>query len=342
MAHMIELSQSKGTHSFASHGEKAWHGLGQVVEKAMTAAECIELANLDYEVQLFPNYTKIEGIPPLTPEESTYVEKPREFSTVRMDTFTPLGTVKGRYEVVQNKDAFSFFDAIIDSGEAIFETAGVLGQGERIFVTAKLPDDFLVNGDPCNKYLLLTNSHDGSSSIIAGFTTVRVVCNNTLQASLRNLSNKVCIEHTPGAKKRLEEAYKVMNIASKYMNDVQEIFTQMANTTIQDDQLKGYITDVMRPEKPIQVLESGEIEKISTRLNNQINAIYEFALGHPTQQTNAARGTVWGAYNAISGYYNHVHKFKNEEHKFTSQFFGNANNKMIKGFHKAIDLVKVL
>lgn len=341
MAHLINYNEKKGTHSFASHGEIAWHGLGQVVKEAMTAEKCIELANLDYEVALQDNFTCIKG--GNSDGSDLYIKKEGEFSTVRMDTRIPLGTVKGRYEVVQNKDAFAFFDAIIDKGEAIFETAGALGEGERIFVTAKLPEDMLVGGEPCNKYIILTNSHDGTSSILAGFTTVRVVCNNTLQAALRGLSNKVTIEHRSGAKERLSEAYKVMGIASKYMAEVEEVFNQMAKTAIADEQLKQFIFDVMKPEykKPDVALpeDKEKEEKISTRFQNQVNAIYSFALSHPTQLSDAARGTVWGAYNSISGYYANVHKFRDEEQRFTSQFFGNANTKISKGFTKALELI---
>jgi phage/plasmid-like protein (TIGR03299 family) len=335
MAHLINFNEQKGTHSFVSHGEKAWHGLGQVVDTAMTSAQCIELANLDYEVQIQPNFTRVIS------EEGTeqYIEKPNEFSTVRMDTKVPLGTVKGRYEVVQNKDAFGFFDAIIDSGEAIFETAGALGEGERIFVTAKLPEDLLVGGEPCNKYILLTNSHDGTSSILAGFTSIRVVCNNTLQAAMKGLNNKVMIEHRIGAKDRLSEAYKLMNIGSKYMDEVGEIFNQMAKTKMEDNTLKSYIEGVMKSDYIAPKFDEEQNEIISTRLKNQVNAIYEFALSHPTQTTDAARGTVWGAYNSISGYYNYLHKYKSEEQKFSSQMFGNANNKILKAFSKAIELV---
>ena len=177
MAHQINYNETKGTHSFASHSEKAWHGLGQVVDKAMTSEEAITLANLDYDVEKAPIYAGIGG------EDLSYSEFKDKVATYRTDTKEVLGLVGRKYEIVQNRDAFGFFDAIIDSGEAIFETAGVLGKGERIFVTAKLPNDILVNGEPCEKYIILTNSHNGSSSIIAGFTTIRVVCNNTLQAS---------------------------------------------------------------------------------------------------------------------------------------------------------------
>lgn len=328
MAHLINYDDRKGTYSFASNSEKAWHGLGQVVDKAMTAAEAINLANLDYEVAKAPVFFNTEE-----------VNNPIEgyFATYRTDTKDYLGMVKSRYEIVQNKDAFAFFDSIIDSGEAIFETAGALGKGERIFVTAKLPEDMLVAGEECDKYIILTNSHDGTSSIIAGFTTVRIVCNNTLQAALKGLTNKVTIEHRSGAKERLSEAYKVMNIASKYMSDVQDIFNSFAKTQISDDNLKKYITDVMKPDFKPATEEEKEI--LSTRLKNQVDAIYEFALSHSTQNTPAARGTLWGAYNAISGSYNYIHKFKNDEQKFTSQLFGNSSNRINKAFQKAYELV---
>ena len=334
MAHLINFNERKGTHSFASNAEKAWHGLGQVVDKAMTAAEAIELANLDYEVEKTTIHARIEG------EDGIALYQPFEdkFATYRKDTQETLGIVGGRYEIVQNKDAFGFFDAIIDEGEAIFETAGALGKGERIFVTAKLPEDMLVAGEECNKYIILTNSHDGTSSIIAGFTSVRIVCNNTLQAALKGLTNKVLIEHRTGAKERLAEAYKVMNIGSRYMTEVQDVFNQMAKTQITDEVLQNYIISVMKPEyKALKSKE--EEEKISTRFKNQVTSIYEFALSHPTQQTDATRGTLWGAYNAISGYYNYIQKYKNEEQKFTSQMFGNANNKIIKAFNEAVHII---
>lgn len=333
MAHLINYDERKGTYSFASAGEKAWHNLGQVVDGAMTSQQCIELANLDYEVGKTSIMAEI-------PTENGIIYQPFEqkFATYRKDNNKLLGLVGSRYEIVQNKDAFAFFDAIIDEGEAIFETAGALGEGERIFVTAKLPEDMLVGGEPCNKYIILTNSHDGTSSIIAGLTTVRIVCNNTLQAALKGLSNKVLIEHRIGAKDRLSEAYKVMNIASKYMGEIEGVFNSMAKVKCDDEMLRKYIQDVMKPEYR-GVLTQEEQDKVSTRFKNQVDSIYSFALSHPTQVTEATRGTIWGAYNAISGYYNYLAKFKTAEDKFSSQMFGNGNNKIQKAFAKAVDLI---
>jgi len=333
MAHQINYSEKKGTHSFASKGEVAWHGLGQVVTDAMTAKQAIDLANLDYEVKKTTIHAQV------TDENGQiiYPQHEEKFATYRTDTNEILGIVGGRYEIIQNTDAFGFFDAIVDGGEAIFETAATLGKGERIFVTAKLPEDFRVNGEECNKYIILTNSHDGTSSIIAGFTSIRVVCNNTLQAALRKLENKVTIEHRGNAKDKLSEAHRVMGIASIYMKEVEDVFQRMANTKISDQELKSYIQSVMKPE--YKKVSEEEEEILSTRFKNQVESIYDFALSHPTQTTEAAKGTIWGAYNSISGYYNYIHNFKNNEQKFSSQIFGNANNKIVKAFNKSLELI---
>lgn len=331
MGHNLNFNRAAGTWSFASRAEKAWHGLGQVVDRAMTAKEAIELANLDYEVQKTPA-TMIVG-----PDEQR-VEIPNYFATYRTDTNEPLGMVKSRYEVVQNRDAFAFFDTIIDQGEAIFETAGALGKGEKIFITAKLPDDILVGGEQVEQYVLLHNSHDGTSSVVAGLTSVRVVCNNTLQAALRSLENRVCISHTNKASDRLREAVRVMGIASKYSQQVQEMFNRMADTKMTEGEYRDYFRDVFKTEYKIKSLEEEELN--STRLKNMVDGATQFALTHPTQTTPETSGTLWGAYNAVSGFYSYVRNFPNDEARFSSQFFGAANTKMLKSFSKAAQMME--
>ena len=325
MAHKLNFN---GTWSFASHSEVAWHGLGQVVDHAMTSEEAIKLANLDYEVDKTKVYFNC-GTPDCMNEIEGY------FATYRKDNNDYLGMVKSRYEVVQNRDAFKFFDEIIDQGEAIFETAGALGKGERIFLCAKLPDDFEVKGEKINKYIMLTNSHDGTSSVIAGLTNVRVVCNNTLQAALKGLENKVSISHISGARERIKEASRVMGISSKYSSHVQDIFNEMSDFRMDEGQIKNFLTKVMTPEY-LQVPKDKEEEKeISTRLSNTIEAALEFTMTHPTQTTDAAFKTLWGAYNGISGYFNYVKPFNNAEDKFKSQLFGQGNVKMLKAFSES-------
>ena len=329
MAHELNFNQLNKTWSFASNAQKAWHDLGQVVDGAMTAEEAIKLANLDYTVEKADVFMKTQ--------DDTNVIVDGHYSTYRTDTNQYLGMVKSRYEVVQNKDAFSFFDSIIDSGEAIFETAGALGNGERIFLSAKLPDDFTIGTEKIEKYIMLTNSHNGTSSVVAGLTNVRVVCNNTLQAALNGLENKVSISHIIGAKDKIKEAYKVMGIASKYNLEIEQMFNQMLDVKMSEGDLATYFTKVLKPD---YISIDGLTQKeMSMRLQNAVDMTLDFAYNHPTQKTIETTGTLWGAYNAISGVYNYGKNYKNSEDKFNQHFFGTANKKMLKSFDEAMQLV---
>ena len=324
MAH--NLNFNNGQWSFAAKGEKAWHGLGQYVSEAMTAEQAIKLGGLDYTVEKRPLF--VPG------QDGQYVEVPGYFSNVRVDNDAPLGVVKSRYRIVQNKDAFGFFDSIIDQGEAIFETAGALGKGERIFITAKLPEDMLVKGERVEKYIMLTNSHDGSTTIIAGFTPIRVVCNNTLTAALKGgLDNKVSISHTASAESRLKEASRLMGIASRYMTEVNTIFEDMTTKRLSDIELKHFIETIMKKE-------TKETDKdASTRMKNLIDEVYSFTVSHPTQTTEAAYRTLWGAYNGISGFYTHMKDYKTNDQRMKDLTYGYANEKIAKAFDLATTMI---
>jgi phage/plasmid-like protein (TIGR03299 family) len=193
MAHNINFNEQTGQHSFFSVKQKAWHGLGQIVEDYPTSKQALAFAGLDYEVIKSPLFTQSRAMTVGNEGELVSgmdIAVPNYYATMRTDNNTVLGVVGRDYSIVQNRDAFSFFDAIVGGDGMQYETAGALGNGERIFITAKLPGYIKVGQDDyIEKYLFLTTSHDGSGSITAAFTPVRIVCQNTLSAALRNSSN---------------------------------------------------------------------------------------------------------------------------------------------------------
>ena len=322
MAHNLNVANGKT--SFVAVGEKAWHGLGTYVNEAMTAEQAIQLGGLDYEVAKRPIAIAGGG------------KIPGYYATVRTDTKDALGIVSDAYHVVQNRECFNFFDSIIDKGEAIYQTAGALGKGERIFVTAKLPSDILVHGEQVENYLLLTSGHDGKSgsAIQCGFTSVRVVCQNTLNAALKGIQNKVTILHFSNANAKLETASKVMGMASKYTTGLNDIFNKMASVKITDKQLKNYIEQVMKPVN--QVISKDELENtFSPIFTRKINEIVSFAKEHETQTTEAAKNTVWGAYNAISGYFGYLKNYDSQEAKMNDLYFKAAAKKIENAFEIA-------
>ena len=105
-------------------------------------------------------------------------EKVARYAVRRKTDGRILGTVGPRYTLLQNKDAFQWFQPFLDAQEAALHTAGSLVHGSRIWVLAKLNRDPLViaEGDEVEKFVLLSHSHDGSLAVRVGFTPIRVVC----------------------------------------------------------------------------------------------------------------------------------------------------------------------
>jgi phage/plasmid-like protein (TIGR03299 family) len=329
MAHNLNFNERTGRYSFFSVQEKAWHGLGQIVTDYPTSAEAIKHAGLDYEVIKSPLFTKASNL--IDPTDNlelgnNEVNVPNYFATIRTDNNTILGVVGKDYHIVQNREAFSFFDSIVGGTDGIlYETAGALGNGERIFITAKLPDYIRVGkgDDVTEKYIFLTTSHDGSGSITAAFTPVRIVCQNTLNASLRNMSNVVRIRHTSGAKQRLENAHKVMGLANEFSNQLEDIFNNWAKVKVNDNEVKKMIQFALCPNKEtLQHLKAGNDDEISTVFKNTVEDAFAYAMTSDSQQMNTTKGTLFGAYNAVTGFYQNVRSYKDSEAKLQSIILG--------------------
>ncbi|MCX2429877.1 DUF932 domain-containing protein [Pedobacter sp. GR22-10] len=328
MAHNIFFNEQTGRHSFFSVKEQAWHGLGQIVKDYPTSSEAIKYAGLDYQVVKAPLYIKTDGLAitdaGITAQDTT-LKVPDYYATKRRDNNAILGVVGKDYQVVQNADAFAFFDAIVGGGDGIlYETAGALGQGERIFITAKLPDYIRVGKeDMIEKYLFLTTSHDGSGSITAAFTPIRIVCQNTLNAALGKSSHTIKIRHTANAKQRLEEAHKVMGLSNTLSVQMEGIFNQWAKVRITDNEVRKLILMAMAPNKEtLTNLIQGKDDELSTLYKNTCNDVLAYAMNSETQQMETTKGTVFGAYNAVTGYFQNVRNYKDDEAKVKSTLMG--------------------
>lgn len=329
MAHQLNFNNRTGKYSFFSVKEKAWHNLGQIIQEYPTSEDAIKFAGLDYEVEKSPLFTKGAGII----ENSNGIEMidselevPNYFANIRTDNNTVLGVVGKDYQIVQNREAFSFFDSIVGGGNGIlYETAGALGNGERIFITAKLPDYIRVgNGDDITeKYIFLSTSHDGSGSITAAFTPVRIVCQNTLNASLKNMSNVVRIRHTAGAKQRLDDAHKVMGLANKLSTELESTFNHWAKIKVGDDEMKMLIQLALCPNKEtLQHLQKENFDDISTVFKNTVDDAFAYAMISESQQMETTKGTLFGAYNAVTGYFQNVRNYRDNEAKLQSIVLG--------------------
>ncbi|KGO85934.1 alpha/beta hydrolase [Flavobacterium rivuli WB 3.3-2 = DSM 21788] len=318
MAHNINYNEQTGLHSFFSVKEKPWHNLGQIIQEYPTSNEAIKFAGLDFTVDKRPNIHNLPSGLSITSKSSFY--------TYRTDNEAILGDKVGSdYHIVQNRDAFSFFDSIVGGGEGIlYETAGALGKGERLFITAKLPDYIRVGKeDMVEKYLFLTTAHDGTGSITAAFTPIRIVCTNTLNAALNNKTGTVRIRHTANAKERLELAHKVMGITDTLSVQMEAIFNGWAKTRISDKEVRRLIELALAPNATaLKNLQQGNDGELSTCFTNMVDSAFEYAMADPTQQMETTKGTLFGAYNSVTGYFQNVRSYKDDEAKLTSLLLG--------------------
>ncbi len=330
MAHNINFNRLTGKHSFFSRKEIPWHKLGQVVENALTSEEAIIAAGLDYDVIKCPMYTNIG--------EDIVRDVPNIFATVRNDTNQVLGTVGNRYEIVQNRQAFDFVDHIVGSKEAVFETAGALGLGEKTFVTAKLPTNIRIasTDDIIDKYILFTNTHDGSGSIVAGFTPIRVVCNNTLNMALQSIQNKIRLRHTTNVHERIKEGRALLGLYQAYSLEFAEALNHLAKQPINDEFATRVLQSVVFNNEEIDAInkEGFDTNKTSTRKKNMFNELIVHVESGVGQELHT--GTSLWLYNGVSTYFNNGKDYKSDEDRFTQLTDGVAYKKTQEVFNSLL------
>ena len=284
MAH--ELATTNGKTAMAYFGEVPWHRLGTKLDNPATAEEAIQAAGLGYDVELTRLVT-VNDIP-----------VPDRRAVIRQDTNEVLGVVGTTYKPVQNRQCFGFMDAIVSEGAVQYHTAGALGKGERIWMLAKLPDEIRVKNsdDITEKYLLLSNSHDGSSSLRVHFTPIRVVCANTLAvAERKGRGQGISIVHKGDLHAKVQQAQEVLGLAKKVYEGVEERIQRLAYHYPSQRQLEEYFKFVYPDPTTGETTRAKNIRKEFARL-------FEEGIGHDIP---AVRHTSWAALNAVTEFVDH-------------------------------------
>jgi phage/plasmid-like protein (TIGR03299 family) len=288
-----------------------WHNLGIELNHPKTARDAIEMAGLDYTVMKKPRKVN-PGM-----KEYTY-------ATVRTDTDEVLGFVDVNYKPIQNIDAFTFFDALVAQAEATYETAGVLGRGEQTWILAKLPGYIKVHSnDIVNKYLLLTNSHDGSSHVRVKLTPIRAVCNNTLTSALQG-AGEVQINPTTNAEQDLEQAATMLGLSNSLYEQLDFMFNGMAARKITEVQLREYVQALV-PDN-----EESENTAKTEKIRDSVLQLHDTGCG-----THLSRGTVWGAFNSVAEYTDHMMLDEDSTTRLNSIWFGRGEQLKLKAFRLA-------
>ena len=208
--------------------ETPWHGLGTRVMEAPGSEEALEVAGLNWMVRQEPIYT----------DNNLLISGYK--ANVRDSDNRVLGVVTDRYKVVQNDEAFAFTDELLGEGVR-YETAGSLQNGRKVWILARMPREFIINGEQISPYLVFSNTHDGSGAIKVAVTPIRVVCNNTLNLALSTAKRSWSMIHTGNVKGKMEEARQTLFMAEKYMSKLGSEFENLRKIKLSDRQVMEYI-----------------------------------------------------------------------------------------------------
>ena len=304
--------------------ERPWHGLGVVVETAPTIEEAITLANLGWTVE--PKEIKtVDGI-----------NIPNKKALMRSDTNDCLGVVGSGYNILQNTEAFKFFEPFVENGLATLETAGSLFNGKRVFILAKIAgDDMEVQkGDFVEKYILLSNAHDGSQAVKVGYTPIRVVCNNTLTcAETSQTSQLIRVYHKTNVSQTLQDLRETMDLVNRQFITTEEKYKELAKKQVSTADLDKYVKRVFSKKKledmyntPSEYTDE-QVEKFRKKLMEHVEEVFEKELVHNR----------WTMYNAVNHYLNHG-RSRTLESTYNSMWFGDAKRIDKKAFQLAFEI----
>lgn len=286
-ANLMEV-KGRAALALAEKGGTAWHGMGTMLPEGMLRSkDVMPAAGLDWTVALQPHgRLRSDGM---------YIPSDK-YSVVRLDPDNldneyELGTVGARYVPLQNAEAFEVMDGFLKDGVMTYETAGALGNGEIVFILARLgKEDFLVGGkDPITPYLLLATSHDGSTAVTVLPTPIRVVCANTLAMAMGSKKSGISLRHTTNMKARLDKAAEALGIASRKEQEMFTAFNKLAQIKATDEVIEK-VADIVIPEPTDKASED-------MRLRYQRERLELFTLQRAPSVQFAGMDNLWGVLN---------------------------------------------
>lgn len=307
--------------------ERAWHNLGIVIPDAIRPTEALPLIGAEWGVQQWPLYAS-DG------EKRIALEG--QFLNVRDDTFEPLGIVTEHYQVFTNRQVADFCEALVevDSQTKVrIETAGTIRGGKKVWFLLR-GDEFEINsGDGMVPYVLVSNGHDGKTSLRVTPTTVRVVCSNTLHMVIpQDDSSNVCgsaaisIGHFGDLMGKVEEAKRALNQFDFALHSTRDRITHLAKQQVTRDKLIEFF--VTNYERDFLVGDPDELSAKQMRRMDRMKDAQSSFMRRFDDEHSLAGSTWWNAFNAYSGLVQHDLKARGKddekrvESRINSNLFG--------------------
>lgn len=316
MAHQIMIKN--GVAQYAST-QREWHGLGELMPAGADIEEWAQASGMSYEVKRsYPRFAtqRLDPKNALIPAHllQSYMDKVILF---RSDTGAPLGCVSPKYKVVQPREVLEFFRDWASAGGMTIESAGVLFGGKRYFATAKLSDGVCVDGtrDKIVPYALLSTSADGTLATEARWTSVRVVCNNTLRLAS---SDAAAFKLSHRSEWKPEVARDTIEAAQAEFGAFMQTARALAAVKVESK---------LAEEMTIALFRKGETDADKVRESAGFTRIMGlFAGGGKGSQLETSRETAFGWLNACTEYFDHHVRAHNDENRTASALWGQGDN----------------
>jgi len=282
------------------HRTPAWWGNGTMIPAGLTDVDAVlKAAGLDFTISK-------RATPFLTPD-GDWVQVPDSFTTVRTDadgTETPFATVGKIYQTVQNREAFAFLEKLFGDHEFIPETAAPLRGGRKVFISARMPEDMIVDpggiADHIRLYLIVANSHDGTTPIRAYATPWRPECENTERFGLRDAAYSWTVRHTRNWADKYAQAAETLRLSTKFAENWISEETELVQASFTMDELDALITDVW-----------GEIDGDASKRAVTMDAARRNDIAERWEiESNKVGATAYAAERAITGSVDHFTTLK--------------------------------
>ena len=338
MSHEVE--------TMAWAGEKPWHGLGVEVDPNLTPLEMQEAAKLNWTVSKRPSYT-LDA--PEWSEDVGIIQAENTFHIVRDSDNRILSHCGRDYIPIQNSDIFKFFKRFTEAGHMTMETAGSLKDGGEIWGLAKISEDFeLAGGDQIKGYLLIDQPHIVGRSMTIKVTPVRVVCNNTMTMALRQDGTaSFRMPHVREfGEEVIEAAEEALGLSAEQMTKFKEAATLLSNKKAKHSEVLDYVGEIYQPimiaeyRNEQRLREEGKALGIQEPLKDKLNKFPSLVVDameySPGANLKSAKGTWWGALNAVTYVEDHLRESQNEGNALHSSWFGAAANRKGKALELAL------
>lgn len=305
-------------------GSTPWHGLGNLLTPKQPIEVWQREAGMDWQIRetdvLF-NVSNEGGLHVKTHSDNKVL--------YRSDTHAPLSVVSKRYKVVQPHDVLEFFRDLVSVGGFELETAGVLKEGRKLWALAKTGQETVLRGgDQVKAYLLLASSADGTLCTTAQFTSVRVVCSNTLQMAVGNSGGAVKVPHSTQFDPALVKQALGLGL-SRWENFVTDM-RQLADRKINKFEAMNFL---------INVLGDSTVPLNDQPNSKAIQQVYALFNGNGKGSDLAsASGTAWGLLNGVTEFVDSHRRARSVDHRLDSAWFGPGAAIKEKAFHEALKL----